>query len=114
MRGHGLRVLERPAGFEIGRDPGRAEGMAADPDPRPEIGGAALDHSPGVDAVHRLFGQRADAAGGGAEQESLAFVADAGGLNVSIKIGFEIVMRGHLGRLPPFSCRRTHQRLPLG
>ena len=34
VRGHGLRVLQSAAGFEIGRDAGGAEGMAADPDPR--------------------------------------------------------------------------------
>ena len=49
-------------------------------DPRAEIGGAALDHAPGIDPVHRLFGQRAGAAGGGAEEGALAAVADAGRL----------------------------------
>ena len=38
---------------------------------RAEIGGAALDHAPGVDAVHRLVGQRAGAADGGAEEGAL-------------------------------------------
>jgi hypothetical protein len=28
--------------------------MAADPGSRAEVGGAALDHAPGVDAVHRF------------------------------------------------------------
>ena len=49
--------------------------VAADPDSRAEIDGAALDHAPGVDAVLRLLGQRSRAAGGGAEQGSLAAVA---------------------------------------
>jgi hypothetical protein len=31
MRRHGLRVFQRAAGFEIGRDPRGAKGMAADP-----------------------------------------------------------------------------------
>ena len=57
-----LAVFERAAGFEIGRDPRRPECMAADTDARSEIGGAALDHAPGVDAVHRLFGQRSGVA----------------------------------------------------
>ena len=48
--------------------------MAAYPNTRPEIGSAALDHAPGVDAVHRPFGQRVGAASGGAEQGSLAAV----------------------------------------
>jgi hypothetical protein len=33
--------------------------MTADPHARPEIGGATLDHAPGVDTIHQLFGQRA-------------------------------------------------------
>src|SRR5208283_3196659 len=64
VRGHGLRVFQGAAGFEIGRDSRGPEGMAADPDARAEIGGAALDHAPGVDAVHRFVGQRAGATGG--------------------------------------------------
>jgi hypothetical protein len=72
MRRHGLRVFQRAAGFEIGRDPRGAKGMAADPYASAEIGGAALDHAPGVDAVHRRFGQHAGAADGGAEQGGLA------------------------------------------
>ena len=28
--------------------------MAADPDSRAQVGGAALDHAPGVDVVHRF------------------------------------------------------------
>ncbi len=76
MRGHHLRVLERPAGLEIGRYAGHAKCVAADPDPRAEIGGAALDHAPGVHTVHRLFGQRAGAAGCGAEEGALAYEDD--------------------------------------
>jgi hypothetical protein len=30
--------------------------MAADPGARAELGGAALDHAPGVDAVHSRYG----------------------------------------------------------
>ena len=32
------------------RTPGRPKCVAANPDPRAEIGGAALDHAPGIDA----------------------------------------------------------------
>src|SRR5271165_2661793 len=32
VRRHGLRILQGAAGFEIGRDAGRAESVAADPD----------------------------------------------------------------------------------
>ena len=86
VRGHGLRVLERPAGLEIRGDPCGAKSMAADPNSHPEIGGAALNHAPGVDAVHRLIRRRVGAAGGRAEQGTLAVVADAGGLDVGIKV----------------------------
>ena len=85
MRRHGLRVLQSAAGFEIGGDSRCPKSMAADPDPHAEIGGAALDHAPGVDAVHRFVGQHVGAAGGGAEQGSLAVLADAGGLDVGIR-----------------------------
>ena len=64
VRGHGLRVLERPAGLEISRDAGCAKRVTADLDAHTEIGGSALDHPPGVDAVHRLFRQCVSAAGG--------------------------------------------------
>jgi len=114
VRRHGLRVFQSAAGFEIGGDARGAEGMAADFDARAEIGGAALDHAPSVDPVHRLFRQRAGAASGGAEQGSLAAVADAGRLDISVEIGFESVMRRHFMALAAFSCSRTHQRLPLG
>jgi hypothetical protein len=43
MRSHGLRVLQRAAGFKIGGDARGAEGMATDPGARAELGGAALD-----------------------------------------------------------------------
>jgi hypothetical protein len=72
--------------------------MAADPHPHPEIIGAALDHAPGVDAVHRFFRQYASATGGRAEQGSLAVLTDAGGLDV----GFEFVMRRHFVALAAF------------
>ena len=54
--------------------------MAADPHPRAEISRPALDHAPGVNAVHRFIGQHVGAAGGGAEEGAFAIVADAGGL----------------------------------
>jgi len=39
--------------------------MAANLAPRAEVGGAALDHAPSVEPVHRFIRQRAGAAGGG-------------------------------------------------
>jgi hypothetical protein len=38
VRCPGLRILQSAAGFKIGGDPRGAEGMAADPGARPELG----------------------------------------------------------------------------
>src|SRR5208337_4699126 len=114
VRRHRLGIFERAACFEVGRYPGRSERMAPDPDSRAEIGSAALDHAPCVDTVHRLVGQRAGATGGGAEQGSLAVVADDGGLNVGIKVGFEIVMRRHFMALAAFLVQPDPPALALG
>ena len=102
------------AGFKIGGDTRGAERVAADPDARPEIGGAALDHPPGVDAVHRLFGQRSGAASGGAEEGSLAVVADASGFDVGVEVGFKIMMRRHLMALAAFLMQPHPPALALG
>jgi hypothetical protein len=72
VRGHGLRVFQRAPGFQIGSDARGAESVAADPDPRAEIGGAALNHAPGVNPVHGRGGKRAGAAGRGAEEGLLS------------------------------------------
>src|SRR5690349_16146847 len=56
MRSHRLRVFERAAGLEIGRNAGRAEGMTADLGLEAGIDRAPADHAPGVDPVHRDCG----------------------------------------------------------
>ena len=56
VRGHDLRVLQSAAGLKIGRDAGSAESVAADPNSRAEISRAALNHAPGVNAVHHFVG----------------------------------------------------------
>jgi hypothetical protein len=66
--GHDLRVLQSAAGFKIGGDARGAEGMAADPGARAELGGATLDHAPGV-ARCIFVRQRAGAAGGSGRGE---------------------------------------------
>src|SRR5580704_7756570 len=86
MRGHGLGIFETAAGPKIGGDSRGAKGVAANPRAHAETTGAALDHAPGVDSVHRFVRQRAGAAGGGAEEGSLAAVADAGRLNIRVDI----------------------------
>jgi hypothetical protein len=70
--------------------------MAADLDRRAEIGGATLDHAPGINPVHRLLGQCAGASHGGAEEGGLATVANARSAYIGVEIGFQIVMRRHL------------------
>jgi hypothetical protein len=75
-----LCVLQRAAGFEVGRDAGRTKRMTTDPDLDAKPRRPALDHPPCVDAVHGLLGQCAGAAGGGAEQVRLGPVADPGRL----------------------------------
>src|SRR5271155_4546514 len=52
--GHGLGVLERAAGFEIGGDPGGAEDVATKFDLEAGIGRAPTNHAIGVDAAHWL------------------------------------------------------------
>ena len=71
MRHHFLGVLERAAALKVGRYPRGAESVAADPDLHPEILSPALNHAPGVDAVHHGGGERAAAAGCGAEEGAL-------------------------------------------
>jgi hypothetical protein len=67
------------------------EGMAADPGARAKLGGAALDHAPGVDAVHGRGGERAGAAGGGAEE-------GARGPKHVVKTGKTTVLTGEQAR----------------
>jgi hypothetical protein len=82
MRRHGLGVLERPAGLEIGRDARRPEHMAPELDAEAALGGAPADHAIGVDAMHRRIAEAAGSAERGAEEGSLAVVTDAGRGNV--------------------------------
>src|SRR4051794_12365081 len=93
MRGHGLGIFERATGLEIGSDPGRAEYVAAELLLESGLGGAAADHPVGIDAVHRLAGQRAGSAPRGAEEGAFAVIADAGSGEIFVNEGFELVMR---------------------
>jgi hypothetical protein len=83
---NGLRVLERSAGLQIGRDARRAKSVTSDLDAHAEIGGAALNRAPRVDAVHRRLGQRASTADGGAEEGAFALIAYAGRLDVGVEM----------------------------
>ena len=76
---------------------------------------APLNHAPGIDTVHPVAGKHAGAPVGRAEEGPFLVVADPGCLDIGIEIRFEIVVGGQLMVLAgPFSCSRTHQRLPLG
>ena len=63
---------------------------------RPEIGGAALDHAPDIDALHRQLRHCAAMPVRGAEQGSPLGPEQARRMHVGVEIGFEIVMRRHL------------------
>ena len=53
--------------------------MAANLAPRAEAGGAALDHAPSVEPVHRFIRQRAGAAGRGSDACDLSICGGGGG-----------------------------------
>ena len=57
--------------------------------------------------------ERAGAAGGGAEEGTLAVIADAGGLDIGVEIGFEIVVRRHLMALAAFFVQPDPPALAL-
>src|SRR5437763_17054315 len=77
MRRHGLCILERAAGLEIGGDARRPEHMAPELDPEPGLGGAPADHAIGVDAVHRRVAEPAGPAERAAGEGAVAGVANA-------------------------------------
>jgi hypothetical protein len=76
--GHRLGVFERAAGLKIGGDAGSPKYMAAELLFEAGLGGAAADRAVGVDAVHRLTGEFARLATRGAEEGTLAVIADPG------------------------------------
>jgi len=96
VRRHRLRVFERAVVVEIGGDAGRPERMTADFGVEVGVPGAAADHAPGVDAVHRQSRQLAGAAARGAEQGSPLRLPDPGRVQIGVEVGFEIVVvAGH-------------------
>jgi hypothetical protein len=56
--------------------------VTADPALHAELGRAALDHPPGVNAIHRGRCEPAGAARRGAEEGGLLFVPDAGRIDI--------------------------------
>jgi hypothetical protein len=68
--------FERPTGFEIGGDSGRAKHVGAELDLKTGLGGALADHAIGVDPAHRFLGHPAGLAESGAEEGGFACLAD--------------------------------------
>jgi len=90
VRGHGLGVLERAAGFEIGGDTSRPEHVAAEFDLEAGIGRASAHHAIGVDPVHWPIGEDAGLSDRGAEERGLAILPDPGRGQVLVDKGFEL------------------------
>jgi hypothetical protein len=102
VRRHLLRVLERAAIGEIGGDLGRTESMA--PDRRSDAGRlrAAADHEPGIGLRQRPVGQRLVVPRAGPEQEALAIIGGAGGIDIGTQRVGERVMTRHRMLLAAF------------
>src|SRR5260221_7079924 len=114
VRRHGLGVLERPAGLEIGGDAGRPKDVAPELDPEAGLGRAPADHAIGVDAVHRRSAAPAGPAERPAEERALAVVAHAGRGHVVIDESLELVVRRHLVALPALLVQAEPPTLALG
>ena len=102
MRCHSLCVLQCAAGFEIGGDAGRPEDVAAELLFEAGLCRTVVDHPIGVDAVHQLASQFTGSAARGAQQGAFAIVADAGGGEIFVDEGFELVMHQHFVALAAF------------
>src|SRR5690348_12719182 len=70
VRGHGLGVLERAAGLEVGRDAGGAKSVTANFGLEARVGRTPPDHAPDIDAVHRQAGEDAGLADSRSEEGS--------------------------------------------
>jgi len=69
--------------------------VAADLDFHAQVRGAALDHTPGIDPVHRRTRERVGAAHRGAEQGTAVVAGDGGSADIFVEKGFELVMGRH-------------------
>ena len=92
MRGHGLRFFQRAAADEIGGDPRRTKCMAPNLYSRTDCRSAALDHGPGISAVHGVFAEASRSGEGGPEQRAFLHFPDARRFDIRIEIGFEIMV----------------------
>jgi hypothetical protein len=79
-----------------------------------KLAGAALDHAPGVDPVHRRGRERAGAADGRAEQGTPFVAGDARGTEIFVEEGFELVMGRHFVALAAFLVQADPPALIVG
>jgi hypothetical protein len=114
MRRHDLRVFERAASLQISRDAGCSKRVTADLDLHAALAAAALDHASSVDAVHSVAGELAGATASRAEEGAPFVAGDAGGTNVLIEEGFELVVRRHLVSLAAFFVEADPPALAVG
>jgi len=108
VRGHGLRVLERAAVRQLGRDPGRPKTVVADRR-HDACGNRALaHHAPGVGLGHRLRGEGdAEMTAAGAEEKALLVLTDLGGGDAACSASAGLRWQDMACALPPFSRRRS-------
>jgi hypothetical protein len=77
-----LGMPERAAVLDVRSDPGGVEAVAAHRRREAGVGCAALGHAKDVGAGHGLAGERARLAAGGAEEQCVLLVTNAGGRDV--------------------------------
>src|SRR5271165_5837538 len=102
MAGHFLCNFDLAAVSEILRDPGCSKRVIADRGLDTGITGPPLNHRPGVPSVERLFRQRERSPISRTEQGAFWVGAQARRLYVLVKIGFEVMVAGHLIYLSAF------------
>src|SRR5580700_3981851 len=75
--------------------------MAADPDLETKRGGATLD-AIRIDPVHELTVPFVGAAASRSKERALGLIANAGGTEIFVQVGFELVVGGHSVALAAF------------
>jgi hypothetical protein len=95
MRGHELRVFKRAAVVQIGGNPRRAEGVAANICIERGILRAPAAHAPDIYAMHSKLSQLIRAAAGRAEEGRPLSVENASRLQIGVEIGLEVMVAGH-------------------
>jgi len=102
VRRHRLCIFERAAVVEIGRNPRGAKRMAAHFVADAGVFGAAADHTPDIDPVHRRFRQLTAVPARRAEKGRPLCLEDPRRQKIGVEIGLQIMMRRHLVQLAAF------------